>query len=73
VAKRPFCKYAVCPYYKDEEQQKIRCEGPEEGTALHLTFAGKEQMRTYRGKYCEGKWKTCMFARALNEKYDYEP
>ena len=72
MGKHSYGKYVVCPYYKDEDGQKLRCEGVGPGTVIHLAFTTKQALRDYRGQYCEGCWKNCMIAGALNRKYDYE-
>ena len=34
-----------CPYYKEEEKQKIFCEGVQEGSAIHLAFDTPQNLR----------------------------
>jgi hypothetical protein len=62
-----------CPYYKDESQQTLHCEGVEEGCGLQLGFRGKKRLQTYKEQFCRCSWKTCMVAQMLNRKYDYQP
>ena len=64
--------YTVCPYYKDHERQTIRCEGVEEGTALHLAFYSTQMLRDYRNAYCRSCWKGCRIAEMLNRKWEYD-
>lgn len=72
MGKHNYGKNVVCPYYRDEDAQRIRCEGVGPGTVIHLAFSCKENLRDYRKKFCEGCWRECMIAGALNRKYDYE-
>lgn len=64
--------YIECPYYKDEERQKIRCEGVEKGTALHLAFSSPQQLKDYRQRHCRSCWKDCLIAGMLNRKWGYD-
>ena len=72
MGKHSYGKYVLCPYYKDESGQLLRCEGVGPGTVIHLAFDTKKSLREYRGQYCENCWKKCMIAGALNKKYDSE-
>ena len=71
MGKHDFSCKVQCPYYRDQDGQKLRCEGVGPGTVIHLAFASKQEMRDYRVEFCEGCWKKCMIADALNRKYDY--
>ena len=64
--------FAGCPYYKYHEKQKIHCEGPEKGTAIHLAFSTIPQLNDYKIRHCRGCWKTCRIAEMLNRKWNYE-
>ncbi len=64
-----------CPFYKNEDRQKIVCEGVRDGTALHLTFdanpdLSKLGIRDYKTVYCKGRWEDCLIAQMLNKKYE---
>ena len=72
MGKHSYGGYVICPFYKYEEQQIICCEGVDDNTALHLTFASKRDIREYRKAKCENAYKTCMICQMLNRKYDYE-
>ena len=45
-------KYVVCPFYSQEEQQKLRCEGFGNGTGLHITFDSIERKKEHKKKFC---------------------
>ncbi len=62
-----------CPYYRDEAQQVMRCEGLEAGGCLHLGFPDRKKMRAYKLQYCRAQWPCCLIAQLLNDKYDYKP
>jgi hypothetical protein len=65
-------EFVVCPYYKSDEHQIIRCEGVEDGTALHLAFATKPMQKEYKKLYCRNCWSGCMIAKMLNRKWKYD-
>ena len=43
---------ALCPFYSCEVAQMIKCEGVEQGTALHVAFDTREHKTSYRNKLC---------------------
>ncbi len=63
----------MCPYYREDGQQSIHCEGVEDGCKLHLGFANRGGFARYKRTLCRKNWDQCMVARMLNLKYDYEP
>ncbi len=64
-------KYAVCPFYKSEDDLKIYCEGVEDGTFIHLSFSTSTKLKKrYRCKFCEGQYSDCRIAKMLLAKYD---
>ena len=65
-------EFVQCPYYKNDEHQIIRCEGVEDGTALHLAFSTRTQLKEYKKGFCRRCWGKCMIARMLNQKWGYE-
>lgn len=71
MGKHSYGTFVVCPYYKDEDEQKIRCEGVGPGTVIHLAFSRKDEKKAYKLANCEKCWRDCMIASALNKKYDY--
>lgn len=62
-------EHVQCPYYKNDEPQIIRCEGVENGTALHLAFSTRTQHKEYKKQFCRSCWGKCMIARMLNAKW----
>ena len=65
-------EFVLCPFYKNDEYQIIRCEGVEDGTALHLAFATRTMLKEYKQLYCRSCWGKCMIARMLNQKWGSE-
>ena len=69
---RHYCSaYAVCPFYIQEDNQKIYCEGVEIGTGVHLAFQLPEDKNTYRNRYCCNidNYENCRIADMLNLKH----
>ena len=61
---------AVCPFYKGHQQQVIYCEGPVDGSAMHLAFAIPAKQEKHRVRYCEKfDYEKCPLAGMLNRKY----
>ena len=63
-------KNARCPYYRSEDSCKsyrIRCEGIEGGSWIHMVFSDLSQMVDWREKFCKKCWKACPIA-AMHEK-----
>lgn len=42
----------VCPFYSQEDNLKLHCEGFNIGTRIHLCFDCKERMKYHKKKYC---------------------
>lgn len=66
---------ARCPFYKSEERVgafRIRCDGLQPGTWLHMVFADHDEMIRWRDKYCKRCWKECPVAKMINTKYEEE-
>lgn len=64
--------YVQCPYYKEEERQKIYCEGVVKSSSSIQTFATPQAQKEYEDKFCKGCWKNCLHAGTLNRKYGME-
>lgn len=60
---------AVCPFYCSEDTHKIRCEGVEDESATHLVFSTLQGKKDHQRKYCNRKYKECLWAKALYMKY----
>lgn len=61
-------KSVLCPFYKRESAQEIKCEGFGEGMVNHIAFADKAQKREYKARVCNGDYEKCRLYRALEER-----
>jgi len=60
-----------CPFYKEEDEKIIRCEGVATAMSTHMVFAGKGPKEVHQRTYCKDhrKWEHCPLAKTLLEKY----
>lgn len=67
-------KFVKCPYYRDHESNKIRCEGLSNGNTIHLVYEDSKERKQYMKEHCESiKWcRTCPIHRLLDDKYEDE-
>ncbi len=63
-------KLAKCPFFNAQENQKIYCEGVEDGVAMHLAFDSKEHKKAYCARYCNKNFPRCPYYRMLDALYD---
>lgn len=65
---------AKCPYYCAEKSQEIICEGVEDRTRIHLSFATRFDKDEYMKKYCNKceNFDNCRLCDMLNLKYCME-
>ena len=62
-----------CPYYKTHTSQVIKCEGMEDGMAIHMAFASHAQLINYKSRFCRRNcWVLCPLAKMQNARYEYE-
>lgn len=69
MGKRYVSAEAECPFYRSEGEQKIYCEGVQEGTSIHLAFGSKTDTVRYRNSRCCDKFQHCLIFKALLKKY----
>ena len=63
---------AICPYYKDEEKQKVYCEGLCEQSSIHLAFASPPQRREFERSHCKSwEYEKCPLAQMHKQRYDH--
>ena len=53
----------ACPFYKSEDNRKIKCEGISSITTLHLVFNPCSEKKGFRQNTCEGDYHKCPIAR----------
>lgn len=61
-------KDARCPYYRSEQRNddyRIRRDGVTPGSWLHIVFADKKYLITYRDDHCKRCWQECQVAQML--------
>ena len=59
-----------CPYETASYSQKIVCEGPVPGSAVHLRFNTHKQLLDYKNQYCRRRnCDKCPIAAVLNKKW----
>lgn len=63
---------ALCPYYKQEKEVVIYCEGIDKSNNIHLAFSNgaKNKKENYKQAHCASPdWSKCPIAKMLNSKY----
>ena len=63
-------KEVLCPFYSCEVPQMIKCEGVEQGTALHMAFDTREHKGKYKVQFCCDRYTTCLLYKMLEAKYE---
>lgn len=67
-----FSSDILCPFYHDDDAQKIKCEGVVDGNTIHVTFGSSTKARQYKRDYCCKEYKECRIAKMLYAKYAEE-
>lgn len=64
-------KYAVCPFYRRHNDNRICCEGTDKTNTINLVFEDSKQLKEYAERHCDNiqGHKRCLVCRALNSKY----
>lgn len=65
-------KLAKCPFYKEEDRQKIICEGVVDNSSIHVAFSSPTQKGEYCRQFCYRHYDDCLVADMLYCKYDEE-
>lgn len=65
-------KEVVCPFYKQEEGVKIRCEGFSRSCSLQTSFCNKEKLLNHKGRFCNSMegYTRCPLYPAIYRQYD---
>jgi hypothetical protein len=59
-----------CPYEATSYPQKIVCEGPVQGSSVHLWFDSHASLLAYKKQFCRTKnCNKCPIAEVLNKKW----
>lgn len=64
-------KYAVCPYYRRHDDNRICCEGTDPRNTINIVFGDKYKLKEYGIRYCNAidGFRDCLICQALNTKY----
>ena len=64
-------KYVVCPYYKKHDDYRIRCEGIDKDSSIHVVFGDPRKMEIFKVKHCHSfqGYHKCLVCQALDKKY----
>ena len=64
-------KYAVCPYYRRHNDNRICCEGTDMTNTINLVFEDSKKLKEYETRYCNDirGYQHCIVCGALNGKY----
>ena len=62
-------KEVICPFYKDETERAIRCEGYISDTCTN-TFKGNGEKKEYKHKYCNRNYEDCEHSKKVMSKYE---
>jgi hypothetical protein len=67
-------KYVLCPFYSQEDNAKIRCEGFAKGNSIQVSFENKELLKAHKRRYCYciAKHRQCPLYPVINKKYEEE-
>lgn len=60
----------ICPFFleKQNDQYRIKCEGPVRNTTTQITFKGDK--RWYMKDFCCQNYKSCRVFKMLSNKYE---
>ena len=56
MGKHDWSRLALCPYYKCENRPTIYCEGVEENSTIHISFASPADAKAYKNKHCRADY-----------------
>lgn len=66
MSKRTVSAYAICPFYRSEDPQKIYCEGVTSHSSIHNVFGDAKYKKSYEQRFCcSYDYKNCKIAKAL--------
>lgn len=64
-------KYAVCPFYRKHEPNRICCEGVSAENTINLVFTDTKKLKEYTTVFCNDMngYKNCAVRKMLESKY----
>lgn len=55
----------LCPFYKEENEVTLICEGPVPDATMRMRFHEKGKMKIYKLRYCDRDYRKCPLACGL--------
>lgn len=64
-------KYAKCPFYHRNDDNRICCEGTDKNNTVNVVFGSKKELLNYQKCYCNDidNYKRCLISAALDAKW----
>lgn len=69
MGKHDWSRLALCPYYKCESRPTIYCEGVEENSTIHISFASPADAKAYKNKHCRADYCSCLIYAMIDRRY----
>ena len=65
-------KEVVCPFYKQEEAMKIRCEGYCKACSLQTSFTSRVLLQIHKERHCNSisGYSKCPLYSVINRQYE---
>ena len=65
-------KFVKCPFYKDHDNNRVKCEGISKGNTIHLVFEDSNERINYMHSHCNNIFicQSCIIHKALYEKWE---
>lgn len=61
--------YTLCPFYHEETERIVKCEGVPQNTTHSICFPSLEQKIAYKKVFCEAEYKKCPYSELLYKKW----
>lgn len=64
-------KYVVCPYYRNNDSNRVCCDGVTEGNTVNIVFGDSNKRKRYMECYCNriDNYSNCRICSMLNKKW----
>jgi hypothetical protein len=59
-----------CPFYCQEDEHRICCEGVTQRSRTHIVFGGSNLKQEYERRYCWQDYEKCLVYNMLMSKYE---
>lgn len=60
----------LCPFFRKNEEYRVKCEGTENENNIHLVFGSKAKKKTFFENVCCCNYKRCRIYKMLMQKYE---